>query len=95
MDLDELITKNMPFVHYLINKYYPRYRNDDDIIQCGMLGLVKACQRYDPTKGKLSTYADKYIRHEINAELRNRHKNDCVISLEEFLKEGKRGKLNG
>lgn len=86
--MEDLVVQNIPFVYYLINKYYSRYREDEDIIQCGMVGLVKACQKYDPNKGKLSTYADKFIRHEINAELRNRHKHDCVVSLEDFLKEG-------
>ena len=84
MDLDELITQNMPFVYYLIHKYYPGYAKDEDIIQCGMLGLVKACQKYDPDKGKLSTYADKFIRHEINVELRDREKHKNVISLTEL-----------
>lgn len=64
----------------IINKYKPlllnvasRFSLDglmgitlDDLITEGVLGLVKAIERFDPKKGKFSTYARKWIHGEMS-----------------------------
>lgn len=84
---DKLVTDNMPLVHYIIKKYYATYTKDEDIIQSGMLGLVKAAKHYDKTKGKFSTYAAVVIRSEIANELKYRKNDKLNVSLES-LREG-------
>lgn len=65
--------KNMPLVYHIYNKYYctlERYK--DDIMQCGMMGLWKACLKFDETKqNQFSTFASKCIKNEINYFLRS------------------------
>ncbi len=36
----------------------------DDVIQAGLCGLLESLKRFDPTKGRLTTYARWYIRKE-------------------------------
>lgn len=83
--MEKLIEDNMPFVYYIIHKHYPTYSKDDDVIQAGMLGLVKAANNYDPEKGKFSTYAGVIIRREIGKELKSREDSKNTISLEGWL----------
>ena len=42
----------------------------EDMEQAAMIGLVRAIQRLDPEKGKLSTYAAHWINHELRTESR-------------------------
>ena len=64
----------MRLVHFVLNKYYPGYTKDEDIIQCGMVGLVGAANTFDESKGTFSTYAVRCVMNQINTELRNRKK---------------------
>lgn len=77
----------MQLVYYLVHKYYPTYAKDEDIIQSGMLGLVKAANNYDDSKSKFSTYAGVVICREIAQELKNREKEKQTISLERLQED--------
>lgn len=81
MDKNELIVKNMNLVHGLLHKYYPALAFDEDLIQCGMLGLCKAVETYNEERSKFSTYAGKVILNEIRIELRRRKKYNGDVSL--------------
>lgn len=72
MNKTKLIEDNMNLVYYIIHKYYPTYRNDEDLKQVGMLGLCKAADTWDGVSSKFSTYAFKCIVNTIRVELRNR-----------------------
>lgn len=65
--MEELIKKHEKMIHFIINKYYSNYEYiDDELYQCGCIGLWKAAVNYDKAKGfKFSTVAFKYIRNEI------------------------------
>jgi RNA polymerase sporulation-specific sigma factor len=60
--LNDFIAENINLVHYVIKTYLSYVRrgddNYDDFFQEGCIGLMKAVERYDPSKGiKFSTYA--------------------------------------
>ena len=60
----------------------------DDLVQEGSLGLVKACDTYDPSKGfKFSTYACICIRNNILMYLRTRCRQSKLktISSDTFI----------
>ena len=38
MNKNELVEKNMKLVYYIINKHYPTYSYNEDVIQEGMVG---------------------------------------------------------
>lgn len=84
----------MNLVYFLISKEYPTYIRDEDIIQCGMVGLCQAAEKWDENKSKFSTFASYCIRHEIIKEFKRRSKHQGVLSLDyETVTDGVRGCL--
>lgn len=73
-DKQKLIEENMNIVYFTINKYFPKYRNDEDLIQCGMVGLCEAAESWDEDKSQFSTYATRCIYNDILLELRRRQR---------------------
>ena len=69
MTRDELIEANMKLVPHVMRKYFRVYIErgyEDDIMGCGYLGLVKAADTWDASKGvKFSTYACRVIWQQI------------------------------
>ena len=82
MKIQQLINENINLVYYIIRKYYPTFVDDEDITQCGMVGLCKAANTWDENKSTFSTYAGKCIRNEIKHEFRDRKKHQGVLSLD-------------
>lgn len=84
MTKQQLITENMKLVYHVLNEYFPRHINDEDVVQAGMLGLCKAADTWKEGKTKFSTYACKCIRNTIYKEFtyRNRHKNQLSLEYE-------------
>ena len=84
---ETLFHENIKLVYWLIRKYYPQYIYDDDVIQCGMIGLWKASKSYDPEKSKFATYAVKCILNEIKMHFRreSRQKRNVEVSLDELV----------
>ena len=91
MNKNELIEQNMSLVYHLVRKYYPRLIGDEDIIQCGMLGLVEATKDFDPEKGAFSTYASSKILGNIKSEIRSRMKHNGVLSLDYEISDDEGG----
>lgn len=88
----QLIEDNMGLVYHIVRRDYPTYINDEDIIQCGMLGLCKAAEKWDETKSKFPTYAGICIKNEIVIEFRRRAKHQGVLSLDYEIDEEDGGK---
>jgi RNA polymerase sigma-B factor len=70
---DELITMHLPLVHHLARRYRDRGEDMDDLVQVGTVGLIKAIDGFDPSRGlELSTYATPTILGEIKRHFRDR-----------------------
>ena len=82
MTKQQLIEDNINLVYALISREYPTYLHDDDIIQCGMLGLCQAADKWDENKAKFSDFAWYCIRHEIIREFKRRSKYSGTLSLD-------------
>ena len=66
MQRDELITKNMGYVVTLARQYKSDILSTDDLVNEGVIGLVKAAEKYDASRGKpFVTFAAPYIRKSI------------------------------
>lgn len=57
----------LPFIKYLASKYYPTYfvKYGEDLIQAGSVGLFESMKKYDPEKGKPTTWCFRSIIHEM------------------------------
>jgi len=59
----KLVTANLRLVAKIAFKYRRYYKNVLDLIQEGNIGLMKAVQKFDPSRGvRLSTYARYWIQ---------------------------------
>ena len=71
---EQLILENMPQVKLIARRIHDRVPSNislDDLISTGVVGLISAIDRYDPTQGvKLKTYAEYKIRGAILDSLR-------------------------
>lgn len=77
----------MNLVYHIVHRNYPTYWNDEDLIQCGMMGLCKAAQNWDGVTSKFSTYACICITNEIKYELVKRSKQVSQISLDHKISD--------
>jgi RNA polymerase sigma factor for flagellar operon FliA len=72
---DEIILEYAPFVRYIAQKIASRLPPNvelDDMISCGVIGLMDAIEKFDPTRdNKFKTYAEFRIRGAILDELRS------------------------
>ncbi len=88
-DREQKIIDNMSLVHYILHKYFPLYIDNQDNIQNGYVGLIKAVDSFDESTGNtFSTYASRCIFNEIAMDLRRRNKYAKDISLYAVLAEG-------
>lgn len=89
---EQLIIENEKLV-YMVIKKLKIYNQLEDYYDVGILGLIKAADTYDKTKGyAFSTYAVKCIENEIKQEIRrtNQCKNKAnlnCVSLNVIIKE--------
>ena len=62
----KLIEHNLRLVAHIAKKYYADENDRDDLVSIGTVGLIKAVDSFDPTKGiRLSSYASRCIENEI------------------------------
>ncbi len=77
-----LIERNLRLVSHIVKKYYSRTNDTDDLISIGTIGLIKAIDSFDYTKGtRLSTYASRCIENEILMHFRSLKKSGNDILL--------------
>ena len=76
---DALVKKYENLVHSVVAKKLHEHIGDDDLIQVGRIALWRCAKRYDPDRGKFSTYAYKAIYHAMLKELSKR-KSDVSLN---------------
>ena len=77
-----LIERNLRLVSHIVKKYYSKTNDTDDLISIGTIGLIKAIDSFDYTKGtRLATYASRCIENEILMHFRGIKKqgNDVLL----------------
>ena len=62
----KLIEHNLRLVAHIIKKYYSNINDQDDLVSIGTIGLIKAVNTFDASKGiRLSSYAARCIEKPI------------------------------
>ena len=83
---NELIEHNLRLVAHIIKKYYASYRDQEDLISIGTIGLIKAASTFNSSKGtKFATYASRCIENEILMFLRKATQYRGEVSIDEPL----------
>lgn len=92
MKNEKLVIENTKLVHAVINRLFPAYRGNDDVISEGLVGLVKAANAFsEDSTVAFSTYAFCAIRNEIIDYLRRERRYDDIISLDAPIDEDSDG----
>ncbi len=87
-----LIEKNLRLVAHIIKKYYSTYKEQDDLISIGTIGLIKGVDSFNMSKGtRLATYAARCIENEILMHFRNAKKTASDVSMNEPIDTDKNG----
>ena len=83
-DRDKKITENIGLVHSIANRFRNRGADYDDLFQAGCVGLIKAVDNFDESKGfAFSTYAVPVIMGESKRIFRD----GGAIKISRSLKE--------
>lgn len=89
---NRLIEHNLRLVAHIIKKYYASANDQDDLISIGTIGLIKAVNTFDRSKGiRLSSYAARCIENEVLMFFRSTKKSAQDISINEPIDTDKDG----
>ena len=90
-DTDKLVTANMGYVVTLARQYKSDILTTDDLVSEGSIGLMKAAEKYNPSRGKaFVTFAAPYIRRSIETAISRLETTTDVRSTDESLPVGSR-----
>ncbi len=86
MNADELVESNIGLVKYIARLFLNTGYEYEELVQEGMVGLVKAAKTFDESRGFLfSTYAGKCIQKEILAYLKREKKHKRTVSFNQKI----------
>lgn len=87
-----LIERNLRLVSHIVKKYYSKTNDSDDLISIGTIGLIKAVDSFDYSKGtRLSTYAARCVENEILMYFRGLKKQNSEVFLGDAIDTDKDG----
>lgn len=86
---DQLATANLRYVVTIAHQYVTTELSTDDLISEGNIGLMKAAQRFDGSRGKrFVTFAAPFIRQAIEDAIMRTEKQAPTLSTDESLPIG-------
>ena len=87
-----LIERNLRLVAHIVKKYSFPTKDVDELISIGTVGLIKAIDSFDYSKGtRLATYASRCIENEILMLFRNNKKQRSEVYLQDPIGVDKEG----
>ena len=87
-----LIERNLRLVAHVAKKYQNSFQDMEDLIATGAIGLIKAVDTFDETKGsRLATYAVRCIDNELQMMFRAKKKTSREVSIFDPIGTDKEG----
>ncbi len=87
-----LVERNLRLVAHIVKKYSNIWRDMDDLISIGTIGLIKGISTFDRKKGtRLATYVARCIENEILMTIRSNKKTRTEVSLHDTIGVDKEG----
>lgn len=85
----KLVVENMGYVVTLARQYTCELLGTDDLVSEGSIGMMKAAEKFDASRGKpFVTFAAPYIRHAIEEAIRKVTGDVPLLSTDESLPVG-------
>ena len=89
---NSLIERNLRLVAYIAKKYASMDRDMEDLISIGTIGLIKAVDSFDESKGiRLASYASRCVENELLMNFRARKKTARDVYLYDTIGSDKEG----
>ena len=89
---NRLIEHNLRLVAHVVKKYSNTVYEMDDLISIGTIGLIKAVDSFNQSKGiRLATYASRCIENELLMLMRSSKKQSREVSLYDPIGSDKEG----
>ena len=89
---NKLIEHNLRLVAHIVKKFESVYKDTDDLISIGTIGLIKGIDSYDSSKNiRITTYAARCIENEILMYFRSNKKYSNDVSLNDYIGVDKDG----
>lgn len=89
---DKIIEHNLRLVSHIIRKYYSSYEYPEELLSVGSLGLIKAVDSFNPSKGtRFATYGAKCVQNEILMFFRSKKKRGMEVSINDQIDVDKDG----
>jgi len=89
---NRLIEHNLRLVAHVVKKYSNTMYEMDDLISIGTIGLIKAVDSFNQSKGiRLATYASRCIENELLMLMRSSKKQSREVSLYDPIGSDKEG----
>lgn len=84
-DRNKVFMENQKIVYFTFNKYYSSFwRDKEDLLQEGFLGLWKCIDKFDASKGEFSTFATTAVKNAMALWLRkDKRGENKVVSIED------------
>lgn len=79
-----LICSNLRLVYHEVERHRPRHLEADDLLSAAVQGLGRAVEKFDPTRGRFTTYATWWIRQSLQ---RVRQTEERLIRLPVHVEE--------
>lgn len=87
-----LIEHNLRLVAHIIKKYYASFKDQEDLISIGTIGLIKAVSTFNPSKNtRFATYASRCIENEVLMHFRNKKKSAQDVYISDPIDTDKEG----
>lgn len=87
-----LIEHNLRLVAHIVKKYYASFKDQEDLISIGTIGLIKAVSTFKPEKNtRFATYASRCIENEVLMHFRNKKKSAQDVYINDPIDTDKEG----